>query len=95
MGLFKPDNVELECASCKRTPTELGMAFFAEEGQTPDEYVWENEGTLDRLTGLFLCDECYIHWGMPSSPGAGWKATSGNLAALRMVHRDFGTWRPS
>lgn len=51
---------------------------------TPDDYVWNQEGTLDQDTGLFLCDDCYIAVGMPSAPG-GWKATLHNLAALGLV----------
>lgn len=39
-------------------------------------WVWHNEGTLDRETGLFACTECYIAIGMPSSP-TGWKPTWG------------------
>jgi hypothetical protein len=40
---------------------------------TPDDFVWREEGTLNRETGHFLCTSCYIKAGMPSSP-RGWVA---------------------
>ena len=38
-----------------------------EDGDTRESYVIHNEGTYNRENGHFLCDECYIKAGMPSS----------------------------
>jgi hypothetical protein len=58
---------------CERTASELEyLDSFLEEGQTRAEYVLRNEGTLNRVNLHFLCDECYIKAGMPTSP-TGWK----------------------
>lgn len=58
---------------CQRHPDEIDVykSYAREEGITPDEYVVREEGTLNRLNMHFLCDECYIKAGMPSSP-QGW-----------------------
>jgi len=66
------------CAGCRRTPDEIDYSSFKDEKQTNTQYVLAEEGTLDRSTGLFLCDACYINHGMPSSPH-GWTATTENL----------------
>ena len=67
--------IELFCTSCGKYPEELSeyVQMAMTEGCTPDEYVWGNEGTLNRSNGHFLCDSCYIEAGMPSSPD-GWVA---------------------
>lgn len=42
---------------------------------TPEDrinYVIREEGTYNTENGHFLCDKCYIKYGMPSSPW-GWK----------------------
>jgi hypothetical protein len=59
---------------CGRTPDQIDVyVSYAEyEGITPDEYVWREEGTLNMENGHFLCDDCYIKAGMPTSP-TGWK----------------------
>ena len=62
----------LRCQDCRRFPREIDT-YQAQDDSTPDDYVWKNEGTLNRQTGLFLCDDCYIKAGMPTSP-TGWKA---------------------
>ena len=36
------------------------------------EYIRREEGTYNKENGHFLCDECYIRAGMPTSPN-GWK----------------------
>jgi len=36
-----------------------------------EDYIWANEGTLNRTNGLFACTSCYIAMGQPSSP-TGW-----------------------
>jgi hypothetical protein len=73
----------LACADCGKTPTELGLRFYCEPGQDPDDYVWESEGTLDRATGNFLCDDCYYKHGTPTAgPRNRWTATPVNLSEL-------------
>jgi hypothetical protein len=59
--------------SCNRKPSEIDeyVDMASEESMTPDEYVQREEGTYNRENGHFLCTECYIKHGMPSSPG-GW-----------------------
>lgn len=66
----------LRCSGCHRIPDNIPIyvQLAKEEGMTDaDEYVWREEGTLNRTNGHFLCDECYIKAGQPSST-AGWKA---------------------
>jgi hypothetical protein len=72
----------LRCNGCHRIPDNIPIYVTLareEELTTPDgtpdadEYVWREEGTLNRDNGHFLCDQCYINAGMPSGPG-GWKA---------------------
>jgi hypothetical protein len=54
-----------------------------EPGQTANQYVREEEGTYDDVTGAFLCDRCYIRAGQPSFPfPQRWTATPTNLMAL-------------
>lgn len=76
----------LRCGLCGCRPE--GIDVYVElaevEGLTADEYVWREEGTLDRATGVFLCDRCYIFAGMPSSP-TGWTATPHNLAKVLVM----------
>lgn len=72
---------KLVCALCEETPTECNYEAFCLPRQSVDDYVWENEGTLDKKTGKFLCDMCYVELGCPSSP-TGWTATPENMKAL-------------
>lgn len=67
--------LDLRCFRCRRQPYEIEeyIDAGAVEGQTPAEYVLESEGTLNRTNGHFVCTECYIEIGMPSSP-QGWRA---------------------
>lgn len=64
---------ELICAGCGKPPSEIDeyVAVASVENMTPDDYCWEEEGTLNRENGHFLCTSCYIKAGMPSSP-RGW-----------------------
>lgn len=41
-------------------------------GLSRAEYVRQEEGTYNPDNGHFLCDQCYIDAGMPSSP-SGWR----------------------
>ena len=60
---------------CQRSPSQIPgiVAMAHEEGWSADEYVRREEGTYNRATGHFACDECYIALGQPASP-AGWVA---------------------
>ena len=62
------------CIRCNKTPSELDEydPDFTED-PNPDHYVKENEGTYNPKNGHFLCIDCYIKAGMPSSP-KGWIA---------------------
>ncbi len=76
---------DLSCARCGRPPSEIpGYLDCLEPGETADEYVGREEGTLDRRSGKFLCDECYIRVEMPASP-QGWTATPANLKLLGII----------
>ena len=68
------------CIGCARRPFEIAAYVWAaqedEDAPAPTEddvrrYVIEEEGTLNRKNGHFLCDECYIRNGQPSSE-RGW-----------------------
>lgn len=61
---------DLICVGCQRPPSQIpeynDVAFT--DGDDPDTFVRENEGTLNVETGRFACTECYIALGMPSNP---------------------------
>lgn len=73
--MAKPATIDLLCIGCNKPPAELdeysGVAEI--EDMSPDDYVWEEEGTLNRENGHFLCTDCYVRAGMPSTP-RGWVA---------------------
>lgn len=77
---------QLICAKCRRTPDNIDEYIDAVAGtdMSPVQYVWEEEGTLDRRTGYFLCTLCYLSVGMPSNryPAPNWTATPDNLRAV-------------
>lgn len=68
---------------CQRPPDQIEeyRVFADAEGITPDEFVWREEGTLDRASGQFLCTACYMKAGSPTKPfhQGGWTATTENL----------------
>jgi hypothetical protein len=66
----------LHCIGCGKTPEELHeyTPAFTGEDISPNEYVWREEGTLNRSNGHFLCTDCYIKQGMPVAPYPGWTA---------------------
>ena len=71
VGWVAPD---LNCIRCGRTPEDLSeyqdLADHSDgEYATAYEACWEEEGTLNHVTGLFACTSCYIRLGMPSAPG--------------------------
>lgn len=63
------------CVGCNQTADQLEeyVSLAKEEDMDPSDWVSANEGTYNRENGHFLCTECYINAGMPSSP-MGWKA---------------------
>lgn len=63
----------LICTGCNKTPSELDeyVSMAKVNDMTVDDYCWEEERTLNRENGHFLCTGCYINAGMPSSP-RGW-----------------------
>ena len=72
------DLARLHCAGCHKTPEEIDEYqpdYTGQEGD-PREYVWFEEGTLNRETGQFLCTICYVRAGMPSGPH-GWTVPPG------------------
>lgn len=63
------------CTGCNKNPDQIEeyVEIAKEEGMTPDAYVRSEEGTYNRETGHFLCTDCYVHAGMPSTD-RGWVA---------------------
>ena len=63
------------CVGCNKNPDEIQeyVEMAGLENMTPDDFVREEEGTFNRSNGHFLCTDCYIAAGMPSSP-EGWVA---------------------
>ena len=63
------------CIGCHKTATEIDeyKDIAADEGMSPNEYVRSEEGTYNRENGHFLCTDCYVKAGCPSSP-RGWIA---------------------
>lgn len=59
---------------CERLAVDIpDVVYYAGlEELTPNDWVRQEEGTYNPANGHFLCDECYIAAGMPSSP-TGWK----------------------
>jgi len=65
-----------QCGGCGKRPEDdsLIVLFAQYKGLTPDQYIWQQEGTLNDETGLYACDGCYIKLGMPAnSSGPSWK----------------------
>lgn len=61
----------LQCDGCGKHPSQLPEYDNLGYGTRPAG-CWNEEGTLNRKTGRFLCNWCYMGAGMPSSPD-GWK----------------------
>jgi len=81
--------MELICIGCNKHPNEIEEYIIESksEGISPDEYVLREEGTLNHKTGQFLCTNCYIKAGMPSSP-QGWKAGDNMFEDLSNMIKD-------
>lgn len=76
----------MSCGKCGKAPGDIEeyVIFGGFEDMSAEDFCWDNEGTLDRRTGRFLCTNCYIAVGMPTLPGPGWTATPANLLALHL-----------
>ncbi len=63
------------CFRCGKQPNELLEYTKAahEAGVSPDEFVRQNEGTLNDACNTFACTDCYNAIGSPSS-AKGWRA---------------------
>lgn len=63
------------CTGCNKRPDDIEeyVDMGKAEEMTPDEFVRTEEGTYNKDNGHFLCTECYIRAGQPSSP-RGWTA---------------------
>lgn len=71
------------CETFAKDMSSLDYFIFEDEGSMMDahdsggveqmraDYIREEEGTYNSENGHFLCDNCYIKAGMPSSSG-GW-----------------------
>lgn len=70
----------MDCGQRGDIMREYQMAYATEMGrddtvgldiQDVEDWIWANEGTLERTSGLFVCTRCYIKRGMPlnSEPG--------------------------
>lgn len=63
------------CIKCYKRPEDIPE--YAEDAaareMSPDDYVKDEEGTYNAANGQFLCNDCYIKAGMPTTPG-GWVA---------------------
>lgn len=67
--------MEIRCNGCLKTPEQFSE--YVDEGHnlglTATEYVQTEEGTYNKTNGHFLCTDCYIVAGMPSTD-RGWVA---------------------
>ena len=59
---------DMVCIGCDRNPFNIAEYVSAarENEMEPDEWVWNEEGTLNTENGHFACDHCYIELGTPS-----------------------------
>lgn len=59
--------MELKCKGCGKKPEDIEeyVEMGKMENMTPEDFVLEEEGTLNRETGLFYCTDCYVKAGMP------------------------------
>ena len=54
--------MDLMCVDCGKKPEEIAeYVLFAEDAEmTPSEYVMQEEGTLNRENGHFLCTDDFL-----------------------------------
>lgn len=60
--------MSLHCVGCGKTPEEIPEYWpenTGEEGVCAEDYVQQNEGTLNSSNGHFYCTSCYISAGTP------------------------------
>ena len=57
----------LKCKVCNRRPEEISEYVIERErnNMTAEEFVRQEEGTLNSTTGYFYCTDCYVKIGMP------------------------------
>lgn len=68
-----PMRPEPTCCDCGKTASEL-FAVAENKDDYNDAVSWAvDDGTYNRVSNRFCCNECYIARGCPSSP-KGWKA---------------------
>lgn len=65
----------MQCAKCGRTPSDIPeyRDAWKEYGASSADDMAKDDGTYNPESDSFVCTECYIGIGMPSSP-RGWKA---------------------
>jgi hypothetical protein len=63
------------CTGCNKLASQIEeyVDIAKEESMSPADYVRSEEGTYNRETNHFLCTDCYVNAGMPSTP-RGWVA---------------------
>lgn len=68
---FEGKQSEPTCRGCTLTPREIDeyVVRYEEEGdyyKSPADLVRRDEGTYNRVTGMFWCSRCYMDRGMPA-----------------------------
>lgn len=63
---------------------EEGQPIDGTPRYTASDFVRDEEGTFDPVSGQYLCTLCYIKVGMPSAE-RGWLATPQNIANLHVA----------
>lgn len=62
-----------ECKRYARDMKELDSCIEPDYHSDREDFVRKEEGTYNQQNGHFLCDTCYIKWGMPTgSNGQRW-----------------------
>ena len=77
------DLASLRCAGCDKSPPEIRkyVILAAANEKRAAVYVWENETTLHRETGAFLCGAC-LHLCQKLRLEPKWIATPENLTMV-------------
>jgi|ERR1051326_1043887 hypothetical protein len=64
---------EPTCFRCGKSAEEFDYTGYKDDNQTNSDFVRTEDGTYNKDTNRFACDQCYIEIGMPTHP-YGWKA---------------------